>query len=86
MISGNGKAGIYLQDGTNNAVRGNYIGLNATGTAAITNGNNGVIIDNSADITVGGAGVGEGVAIAAAAVGDVSGVVEVSSVPSAACS
>lgn len=37
VISGNGQDGILINNTSNNVVRGNYIGLNAVGTAAIGN-------------------------------------------------
>lgn len=50
VISGNGYYGVYLSDpGTsNNLVEGDYIGLNAAGTAGLGNGVNGVEIMNGA--------------------------------------
>ncbi|MEI8288912.1 MAG: hypothetical protein WCH99_05520 [Verrucomicrobiota bacterium] len=52
VISGNGQQGIWLS-GTNasaagNIVLGNYIGLDATGTNGLGNGNTGIHIDSSA--------------------------------------
>jgi hypothetical protein len=51
VISGNGDAGIRLSGGsaTNNLVQGNYIGVNAAGTAALGNANWGVMVDNGAN-------------------------------------
>jgi hypothetical protein len=57
LISGNGWIGVQMDGaGTaNNAVLGNTIGLNAAGTAAMPNGNDGVAITNGAACnTVGG--------------------------------
>ena len=50
LLSGNGASGILIQGvGTaGNAVLGNFIGTNATGTAAIPNVNSGVIVSNGA--------------------------------------
>lgn len=44
LISGNNSAGIYLMNpaATGNAIAGNYIGVNAAGTAALANGGSGV--------------------------------------------
>ena len=59
VISGNQTNGVDLENVSNNAVAGNYIGTNASGTAAIPNGtannyNAGVYINNSANNTIGG--------------------------------
>ncbi len=50
LISGNLGAGVVITDqGTdNNLVSGNYVGTDVTGTLAISNGNNGVIVQNAA--------------------------------------
>ena len=42
VISGNGSAGILLDGVSNNVVQGNYIGLNAAGTAAVPNADSGI--------------------------------------------
>lgn len=50
LISGNKGAGVYVS-GTStdaNKLRGNYIGLDVTGTKAIANRNNGVVLINDA--------------------------------------
>jgi hypothetical protein len=63
VISGNGGDGVRLNDrGTKgNLVTGNYIGLNAAGTAALGNAFSGVEIFNGArSNTIGGAAAGEG--------------------------
>ncbi len=57
LISGNGAQGVYISDtGTNGTVvQGNNIGLNATGSAAISNGSSGVgIFTNASSNTIGG--------------------------------
>ncbi|MEZ5652839.1 MAG: DUF4347 domain-containing protein [Burkholderiaceae bacterium] len=61
VISGNQEIGILVSGlGTdNNIIKSNYIGTNATGSAAISNGAFGVAIDQDADGTVVG-GVGAG--------------------------
>ena len=41
VISGNGKNGVVIQKGSGNVVAGNFIGSDATGTAALVNGANG---------------------------------------------
>lgn len=43
VISGNAN-GIYVNGGANNQVIGNYVGVNATGSAAIPNQNNGIML------------------------------------------
>ena len=58
VISGNTAFGIVISDSGSDAnlVAGNFIGTNAAGTAAVANGQGGVIITSSAsDNTVGGA-------------------------------
>jgi len=65
IVSGN-YSGVYIADsGTNNnMVKGNYIGTNAAGTAAVGNGD-GVYIEGGAQSNgIGGAGLGEGNVIA----------------------
>lgn len=42
IISGNTSVGISLQSSDSNGVYGNYVGLNAAGTATIANGGNGI--------------------------------------------
>jgi parallel beta-helix repeat protein len=67
IISGNHENGINITDfGLGNFVQGNYIGLDITGTRAIGNGQNGVLIGASAAVqlannnTIGGYNAGEG--------------------------
>ena len=58
IVSGNLTTGISLDGAgvSNNVIAGNYIGLNASGTGLIGNGNDGVFIVNGAsNNTVGGA-------------------------------
>ena len=57
VIAGNGLSGVgILNPGTNgNIVRGNFIGISATGTAAVGNGNHGVgITDGASSNVIGG--------------------------------
>ncbi len=57
LISGNGKAGVWLQsaDTTGNQVVGNYIGTDASGTSALGNGIAGVFIRlDASDNVIGG--------------------------------
>jgi titin len=63
IISGNGESGVTMEGAraTNNAVLGNYLGLNGTGTAALANGQCGVRLLNGAQFNqVGGTNAGEG--------------------------
>ncbi len=54
LVSGNTGAGIYLSLGTGNQILGNYIGADATGLAALGNGDAGIRFDNASTNTVGG--------------------------------
>jgi hypothetical protein len=59
IISGNVTNGVELENVSNNAVSGNFIGTNAAGTGPLPNGaansfNAGVYINNSANNTIGG--------------------------------
>jgi hypothetical protein len=58
VISGNGR-GIGVQSGSGNFIKGNYIGLNSSGTAAIGNDGPGIEVDGPFT-AVGGTGLGEG--------------------------
>jgi len=61
VISGHSYAGVWMTGGaTSNTVQGNYIGTNATGTAALGNGT-GVFLENTASgNAVGGTAAGAG--------------------------
>ncbi len=61
IISGNNGDGVQFPNGSavNNLVQGNFIGLNAAGTAAIANTGAGVTIGNGSN-TIGGAVAGAG--------------------------
>jgi hypothetical protein len=61
IISGNGGSGIIIfqSDAIGNAVKGNYIGTDVTGTAKLSNSFDGVAIENASNNTVGGATAGE---------------------------
>ena len=63
IISGNGASGVVIDgaSSSNNLVQGNYIGLNAAGTAALGNTNSGVRLTAGARFnTIGGTNAGEG--------------------------
>ena len=55
VISGNGEYGISIYNGGTNAIRGNFIGTNTTGTASQGNGKGGIYLGGSgAGNTIGG--------------------------------
>jgi hypothetical protein len=59
VISGNGSAGLHLDGVSNNVVQGNYIGLNAAGTAAVPNADSGIyVVSGSSSNVIGGAVTG----------------------------
>jgi len=61
VVSGNGyQAGIYLSGSSGNLVQGNYAGTDITGTFAIRNDYDGIIIHNSPNNTIGGTAPGAG--------------------------
>ncbi len=74
VISGNAYAGIVVGDyfggGQNpqvtdgNTIQGNLVGLNASGTAAIPNGSEGIYVGTSLDTQIGGLAPGAGNVIA----------------------
>ena len=66
IISGNTRFGIDDVASTtgNHVVVGNWIGLNATGTAAVGNGSFGISFDNTPGNRIGGSAAGEGNVIA----------------------
>ncbi|MEZ6078124.1 MAG: LamG-like jellyroll fold domain-containing protein [Pirellulaceae bacterium] len=58
VISGNSGNGVAINSSANNTqILGNYVGLNATGTAAIANGNHGLDIYNSSGTIIGNGSV-----------------------------
>ncbi|HUT90132.1 MAG TPA: hypothetical protein VMY37_11590 [Thermoguttaceae bacterium] len=66
VISGNAESGIYFQypEATRNKVAGNYIGTDATGTVALGNGREGVVLSYSAQANwIGTDGDGQGDAV-----------------------
>jgi CSLREA domain-containing protein len=69
LISGNGRDGIFIRDTTanpgveadNNTIQGNYIGMNAAGTAAIPNSESGIHLNTDTKSNlIGGPSTGEG--------------------------
>ena len=60
LIAGNGQSGIADFDGFDNRVQGNLIGTDASGTATLGNGFNGILAFNSKGIVIGGATPGAG--------------------------
>ena len=55
VISGNREAGVVFTAGTSNSqIQGNYLGLNAVGTAALPNGGSGVQLEDGTYNLVGG--------------------------------
>ncbi|HMZ20039.1 MAG TPA: choice-of-anchor Q domain-containing protein, partial [Blastocatellia bacterium] len=60
VISGNNNNGVQIAfvGATNNQVRGNYIGTNASGTARLANSGYGVVIIDTTNNFIGGAGAG----------------------------
>lgn len=60
VISGNSRNGVFFVPGASGVVaRGNLIGTNAAGTAALGNGERGIRV-SAADAVIGGAAAGEG--------------------------
>lgn len=55
LISGNGGAGVYLQNCAGNTVQGNLIGTSASGTAVLGNSSSGVSLNNAGGNQIGGA-------------------------------
>ncbi len=63
LISGNVATGFFISGGaSNNTARGNLIGVNAAGTAALANGQQGVHVDGptTAGNVIGGTGTNDG--------------------------
>ena len=63
VISGNGQDGVQIADeiSDGNVVRGNWIGVNAAGTAILGNGGNGIFVSGGADNSlIGGTGANDG--------------------------
>ena len=54
VISGGNDTGIYIFNTSGNTVQGNLIGVTATGTKALGNVNNGIVLDRSGGNWIGG--------------------------------
>ena len=59
LISGNSSRGVWIQSAANVVIRGNRIGTNAAGTAALSN-NNGIEANSATGLVIGGTTPGEG--------------------------
>ncbi len=64
VISGSTTWGIAGTDNGGHTIQGNRIGTNAAGTAIIANGQQGMIFNRESNMTIGGAGAGQGNLIA----------------------
>jgi parallel beta-helix repeat protein len=60
VVSGNDNAGIYILNGADNVVLGNFVGTTADGTLALPNVENGIAINNSSGNQIGGIATGSG--------------------------
>jgi parallel beta-helix repeat protein len=62
VISANGSSGIAILDpaSTANLIEGNFVGTDATGTLAVHNAHDGVLVDAGSRNTIGGLGTGAG--------------------------
>ena len=60
-ISGNGQSGIEINASSNQIIKGNYIGISASGVTSLGNDDHGILALNGADnIEIGGTGSNEG--------------------------
>ncbi len=62
IISGNSNSGIYIVGAAANStvISGNYIGTDFTGTNAVVNGDNGITVETTKGVTIGGGAAGAG--------------------------
>lgn len=71
LISGNSGSAIIINSQLSNTVQGNYIGVNAAGTAALANGGAGIVLGTLGPTTVGGPSIGGVTAQAGTGAGNV---------------
>jgi hypothetical protein len=64
VLSGNGKRGIDIE-ANDTMIRGNYIGVDSSGAAALGNNNEGIRIKDGARTVIGGSAIGEGNVVSA---------------------
>ena len=60
VISGNDLSGILIDTADTVTIRGNRIGTNGAGTAALPNDGSGIGMNDTVHVTIGGTGAGEG--------------------------
>jgi hypothetical protein len=60
VFSGNDRSGVFYFGGVNDVLEGNSIGINAQGTATLTNGSFGILANAVSGITIGGTAGGAG--------------------------
>lgn len=71
LISGNSGSAIIINSQLPNSVLGNYIGVNAAGTAALANAGAGIVFGSLGGVTIGGPAVGGATAQAGTGAGNV---------------
>ncbi len=54
ILSGNAGAGVGFGGGSNNAIQGNYIGVDASGATALGNASQGIFVDSATNNIIGG--------------------------------